>query len=336
MAVMARRRWLAIGGALAAGLTAAYVLRRRARRAANEPGARLSPGSVDKEQFLADERYVQEGLREADLDGRRARVFDRGAGHAIVFVPITSGLAVVYSRQLRAFAHTNRVLLYERDEKLEQPVSVEARVQELRKLLDHRGIERAHVVGLADAGAPTLLFGRLHPDRALSLTAINLGPRYRMPPYWLNERIIMPLTERLPVERVVPDAAIRILVGRISSAGGGLSRQLTRHMVGQIRQPMRVHKFSMLPISRDHDTRTWAHTLAVPTLLIGRDDDPFAPVAELEQLASALPDCRGLHILPDGGRYITYTWADRVNDLLRDFFAATEESPSSQMPAPAA
>jgi pimeloyl-ACP methyl ester carboxylesterase len=66
----------------------------------------------------------------------------------------------------------------------------------------------------------------------------------------------------------------------------------------------------------------WAHTLRPPTLLIGRDDDPLAPVHELEELAALLPDCRGVRILPDGGRFVTYTWADRVAAMLREHFAA--------------
>ncbi len=37
-----------------------------------------------------------------------------------------------------------------------------------------------------------------------------------------------------------------------------------------------------------------------------------------------LPNCHGLTVLPDGGRFITYTHAGEVNALLRDFFRTVE------------
>jgi pimeloyl-ACP methyl ester carboxylesterase len=329
----ARRRTL-IAGALAVGAGAGAARRRYGRRADPQRGAREQPPTVTDEEFLADERYIQDGFEHADVGGWKTRIFDRGQGEAILFVPIIRGLEVVYARQLRAFAPTHRVLLYERDETLDRPVYVESRVEEMRRLLDHLEIERAHVVGLGDAGVPTLSFGRYHPDRSLSLTSINLGPRYRMPPYWLTEKVINPLTVKLPVERVVPGAVIRAWVINKTTGDGALPKHLIRHMVEHIPQPMRVHKYSVMPVTDQHEMRDWAHTLDVPTMLIGRDDDPLAPVAELEELAAQLPRCHGLHVLPDGGRFITYTWGERITGLLREFFAAaTATTAASADPA---
>ena len=67
-------------------------------------------------------------------------------------------------------------------------------------------------VDLGDAGVPTFNFGRILPDRALSLTSLCLGPRYRVPPYWLNEGVINPLTERLPIEGLIPNAVIKAMI----------------------------------------------------------------------------------------------------------------------------
>jgi pimeloyl-ACP methyl ester carboxylesterase len=322
--------WRAGPAVLLAAAVAAALLARRARKGRDpSPGDR--PPTVGDAEFLADERYVQDGYRPAAVGGRRTRVFDRGEGEAVVFVPIIRGLEVVYARQLRAFAPTHRVLIYERDEALEHPVPIAARVEEIRALLDHLGIERAHVVGLGDAGVPALHFGRAHPDRALSLTSVNLGPRYRMKPYWLTEGVVNPLTVRLPVERFVPGWVIRSFVVSKTAGGGALPKHLIRHMVDHIDEPVRVHKYSVMPVTSEHEMRDWAGTLRVPTLLIGRDDDPLAPVAELEELAAMLPDCRGVHILPDGGRYLTYTWADRVAALLRAHFAAAGQAQERPM-----
>jgi pimeloyl-ACP methyl ester carboxylesterase len=188
-------------------------------------------------------------------------------------------------------------------------------------LLDHLGIERAHVVGLGDAGIPTFNFGREHPDRCLSLTSICLGPRYRVPPYWLNERILNPLTERFPLDRIIPDRVVRAMVVKATS-GGRLPPHLVAHMVDNIDHQMLVHKYSVLPVTHAHEMRDWAGSLDVPTLLINRDDDPLAPVEETRELAALLPRCHGVEIFEDGGRFLTYSRADEINRLLRDFFAA--------------
>jgi pimeloyl-ACP methyl ester carboxylesterase len=287
-----------------------------------ESAVRGPGGVVSDEEFLADERHVFDGYREATIDGWSTRIFDDGDGAPIFFVPIIRGLEVVYAKQLRAFASTNRVLLYERTESIDKPVLVGARVAEMRAVLDHLGIERAHVVGLGDAGIPTFNFGREHPDRCLSLTSICLGPRYRVPPYWLNERILNPLVEHLPMEHVVPDKLIRTMVVKATAGGGPLPPHLIGHMVDHIDHQMRVHKFSVLPVTSRHEMRGWARELTMPTLLINRDDDPLAPVAEMEELERLLPNCHGLTVLRDGGRFVTYTHADEINALLGDFFRA--------------
>lgn len=313
-------RFVAFGAALGALGGGAALLRRRRQAADAEPREIGGPVIGDVE-FLEDERSVFSAYKEVTIDGWRTRIIDKGKGEAIFFVPIIGGLEVVYSKQLREFAKTNRVLFYEREESLDKPVYVEERVEELRRVMDHCGVEKAHIVGLGDAGVPTFNFGRIYPERALSLTSLCLGPRYRVPPYWLNEGIINPITERLPIEGLVPNAVIKAMVIKGTFGNGRLPAHLIGHMVDHIPEQMRVHKFSVLPVTHHHEMRDWAHTLRTPTLLINRDDDPLAPVVEMEELAAALPNCYGLKVFRDGGRFITYTWAEGVNTLLRDFFA---------------
>ena len=297
--------------------------------ASDAGGAALQTADLaSDEEFLGDERYVLDRYRPATIEGWSTRIFDEGQGDAVVFVPIIKGLEVVYSKQLQEFSNSNRALIYERTESIDRPVYVAARVDEIRKLLDHLGVERAHIVGLGDAGIPTFNFGREHPDRCLSLTSLCLGPRYRVPPYWLNERIINPLTERLPLERVIPDKLVKKMVVKATS-GGRLAPHLVAHMVDNIQQQMRVHKYSVLPVTHHHEMRDWARTLDVPTLLINRDDDPLAPVRETHELAALLPRCYGVEILPDGGRFITYSRAEEINRMLRDFFAKAEQAASA-------
>jgi pimeloyl-ACP methyl ester carboxylesterase len=286
--------------------------------------------TVGDDEFFADERFVLDGMQPATIDGWSTRIFDQGEGEAIVFVPILGGLEVVYAKQLRVFAATNRVLLHERTESLDRRVPVGPRVDEIRKVLDHLGIERAHIVGLGEAGITTYNFGREHRDRCLSLTVLCCGPLYRVKPYWLTKNVIEPAIDHLPLEYLPTDGLIRSFVVKTTSGNGPLPKHLIRHMVERIPNQMRVHKYSVAPIEHRHDMYPWAHTLDVPVLLVNRDDDKVAPVDEMGDLARLLPRCYGYEVLSDGGRFVTYTWADRVNELLRGFFArlAAGEPPS--------
>jgi pimeloyl-ACP methyl ester carboxylesterase len=59
----------------------------------------------------------------------------------------------------------------------------------------------------------------------------------------------------------------------------------------------------------------------VPTLLVTTDEDPRATREDLEALAEALPDCRGVHVVPEGGRFVNYVQGDEVNRLIREHYA---------------
>ncbi|HEY8598271.1 MAG TPA: alpha/beta hydrolase [Thermomicrobiales bacterium] len=329
---------LAVGAALGVVGGVAYRLN-AGKRAAPTP---LMVGSVvPDDEFYADERYIHDHLVDATIGDWRTRIFDQGpmnvtAGDVqgptdaatddvpIFFVPIIKGLEVVYAKQLRLFAETHRVLLYERTESLDRPVGTEVRAEEIRRVLDHLGIERAHIVALGDAGIPAFNFVRDHPSRCRSLTVLCLGPRYKVPPFWLNEGIINTAMERLPLEYIVPGSVVRKQVLRGLAGTGRLPAHLIGHMLDYMPEQTRLYKYSILPMTRHHEMAPWAHRITVPTLLMDRDDDRVAPVAEMQELAALLPQCHGLFVFNDGGRFITYTWADPINARLREFFAAVK------------
>lgn len=319
---------LAVGAVF--GVVGGITYRLTARKRAAAPAPVMVGSIVGDDEFFADERYIHDHFVEATIGGWQTRIFDQGptSGTAddvpIFFIPIIKGLEVVYAKQLRLFAETHRVLLYERTESLDRPVGTEVRAGEIRRVLDHLGIERAHVVALGDAGIPAFNFVRDHPSRCQSLTVLCLGPRYKVPPFWLNEGIINTAMERLPLEHIVPGSVVRKQVLRGLTGTGRLPAHLIGHMLDYMPEQTRLYKYSILPMTRHHEMASWAHRITVPTLLMDRDDDRVAPVAEMQELAVLLPQCHGLSVFNDGGRFITYTWADPINARLRAFFAAVK------------
>jgi len=66
-------------------------------------------------------------------------------------------------------------------------------------------------------------------------------------------------------------------------------------------------------------------------LLITTDEDPRASRADLEALAAALPDCRGVHVVPHGGRFVNYIQGDEVNRLIREFYGTLARQSSPEL-----
>jgi pimeloyl-ACP methyl ester carboxylesterase len=92
-----------------------------------------------------------------------------------------------------------------------------------------------------------------------------------------------------------------------------------------------VCKYSVTPLVLYHDLRRKAARISSPTLLLTTDEDPRASRADLDELAAALPDCRGVHVVPQGGRFVNYVQGDEVNRLIRAFYAGLVPGPSAKV-----
>ena len=79
-----------------------------------------------------------------------------------------------------------------------------------------------------------------------------------------------------------------------------------------------------------HDLRRKAGRLVSPTLLITTDEDPRATRADLDELAAGLPD-RGVHVVPQGGRFVNYVQGDEVNRLIRAFYAGLVSGTAAEL-----
>ena len=276
---------------------------------------------VSDEQLDGDLAYVDEGLRHERIGSWETELFDRGEGVAVLFVPILGHVEVIYARQLRDFSRDHRAITYRRPEATRAPATIADRVREVRELLDHLGVERAHVVGRGEGAIVASEFAVAHPDRCRSLVMIGLGLRHKVPPVPLTRALNWALLH-LPIDgRLLTDEGWRKKVVKYLS---GKDQRLTYDQLWRVyvRIPefIRTCKYSVTPLVHYYDLRPKAGSLRVPTLLITTDEDARATRADLEELAAALPDCRGVHVVPQGGRFVNYVQGDEVNRLIRELY----------------
>ncbi|WP_421997850.1 alpha/beta fold hydrolase [Reyranella sp.] len=115
-------------------------------------------------------------------DGVKLYFEEAGQGTPILFVHEYSGDWRSWEPQMRFFARRYRCITYSFRGYPGSDVPAEAAmygqkhaIDDARHMLDHLGIDKAHIVGLSQGAFATAHFGRQYRDRALSLTLAGIG-----------------------------------------------------------------------------------------------------------------------------------------------------------------
>ena len=115
-------------------------------------------------------------------DGVRLYYEESGSGIPVIFVHEYAGDWRSWEPQLRHFGQRYRAIAYNARgyPPSDVPADVSAYSQhraadDIRSILDHLKIDRAHIVGLSMGGFATLHFGFRHPTRARSLVVAGCG-----------------------------------------------------------------------------------------------------------------------------------------------------------------
>lgn len=191
-------------------------------------------------------------------------------------------------------------------------------------VLDHYGIDKAHVAGASMGGMITQLVGLNHPERVLTLVPIMSSPdpsavtdamegkatRFKLSPP--SEAVIGAATAGANLDWSDRDAVLdnrvamfRILAGSAHPYDEAARRALfAREMDRANNFPSsQNHAFIVGASERWHDR---LDTISVPTLVIHGTDDPILPLDHGQAIAESIPGARLLtmpgvgHELPDG------------------------------------
>jgi pimeloyl-ACP methyl ester carboxylesterase len=115
-------------------------------------------------------------------DGLKLYCEEIGVGTPVIFVHEFAGDYRSWEPQVRHFGRRYRVISFNARgyPPSDVPEAVSSYSQnraadDIVAVLDHLGIERAHIVGLSMGGFATLHFGFRHPSRACSLTVAGCG-----------------------------------------------------------------------------------------------------------------------------------------------------------------
>lgn len=173
---------------------------------------------------------------------------------------------------------------------------VDERVDDLRAVMDHAGIERAHLFGSSEGGPMTLLFAATYPDRVDSVVLFGSGAS--LFPAGMSEAEV---ADRRALHHAYASrwgtAASRVAEGFAPSLVASDPSFVDWHRRYERLSASSDSLRDLLELGLHMDVRELLPTLDVPTLVIHRSGDRVVPVERSREVAAAMPNAR-LHEEP--------------------------------------
>ena len=138
----------------------------------------------------------------ADINGVRMHYDVQGSGFLLVFIHAAIANLDMWDAQMPVFSSKFRVIRYDvrgfgetRD-----PAGKYTDYEDLKTLLDHLGVKRAHVAGVSNGGRIALEFALQFPDMIEKLVMVGPGlPGYRPPTDKFDEDVSAKYDEAIKI-----------------------------------------------------------------------------------------------------------------------------------------
>ncbi|MFM9886904.1 MAG: alpha/beta fold hydrolase [Burkholderiales bacterium] len=269
----------------------------------------------------------------ADSNGVRLYFEEAGRGAPIIFVHEFAGDLRSWEPQLRHFSRRYRCIAFNARgyppsdvPKSRSQYSQVAAIEDIRSIMRHLRLAKAHIIGCSMGGYATLLFGLAYPRLAHSLTAIGAG------------------SGSDPLQRKQFLAASAAAVDRYEE--GGLAAALKPYMTQANRVQLMAkdprawaefaaHFLEGSALGRAHTVRGVTMRrpsiyslergfarLAVPThLIVGdEDEDPLGPNLFIKRVCAAAR----LTVVPSSGHVVNVEEPQIFNRITGDFLSLVD------------
>ena len=269
----------------------------------------------------------------AVVDGVRLYYEEVGAGAPMIFVHEFAGEAASWAPQVRFFARRYRTIAYNArgyppSDVPDDPAAYsQARaVDDIRGVLDHLKIAKAHVVGLSMGGYAALHFGLTYPERALSIMVGGAGYGSKA-----DEREGFKRDSQTIVDRFEREGMAQ--VANTYANGPTRVQFLDKDPVGWKefhelleRGSAKGHALTMRGVQMQrpsvYELTDRMAKLEVPTLIMtGDEDEPcLEPALHMKR---TIPTA-GLVVLPKSGHTINLEEPEAFNRAVLDFVTAVD------------
>jgi pimeloyl-ACP methyl ester carboxylesterase len=267
----------------------------------------------------------------ANVNGVRLHYIEAGEGRPLVFVHEFAGDAESWQPQIRFFSRRYRTIAfnargYPPSDVPDNPeaYSQQQAVDDIKGLLDHLRIDKAHVCGLSMGGYATLHFGLSYPERALSLVVAGAGYGSDDPEgHKRDSEVVVRRFETEGMEKT----------GDYYAHGPSRVQFLEKDPIGwqEFRDRLvagsaKGHALTMRGVQMKRPTiyslEARMTLLEVPTLIVTGDEDE--PCLDPSIFMKRKIPTSGLVVLPKAGHAVNLEEPDAFNRAVLDFLAAVD------------
>lgn len=190
-------------------------------------------------------------------------------------------------------------------------------------LMDHLGIDRAHLVGASMGGMISQILALEHPDRvrSLGLLITSPGPDERLSP--TRDELIAVATREVTTDAELAQREVdlwRVLTGSGSPFDEAAHRAQATLDAERGTNPNSSHPLAVFTTPSRMDA---LGAVAVPTLIVHGDEDPIFPMDHGEALAKAIPGSTLLTLHGVGHELPTQVAEELLAALLANLAAAS-------------
>jgi pimeloyl-ACP methyl ester carboxylesterase len=256
----------------------------------------------------------------AAVSGTRLYYEVRGQGQPVVLIHGGNLDCRMWEDQLQPFAERFKVVRYDVRGfgKSDRPTEPYSDVDDLYNLLDHLGIETAHVVGVSMGGTIAIDFALRHPERLDRLVVVGSGlSGYKWPAdcnlrQWSIIEAARDLGPSVAVERWLQGPGNAAAMEDVQLAAR-LQRMATANAHAFLANPLLPRPIKPPAVERLDE-------IASPMLIVVGERDEPAIHAIADLLAEQVPGAQKA-IIPAAGRWPNMEQPAEFNRLVLDFLA---------------
>lgn len=249
------------------------------------------------------------------INGSPRIAFDcLGEGEAVVFLHGVGGNRRNWSAQLAVFGRYFRSIAWDArgygdSDDYEGPLDFNDFADDLLRLLDHFGIDAAHIVGLSMGGNIALHFAILHPPRVRSLVLCDTDRGMTHIPETDRQEFLRLRRDPLLAGRELAD----IVPAIVDSLSGPHASMSARQIL--MESMLSLHKKSYIKsveATVNFDIRHAIHQIECPTLVAVGEYDQLTPLSEAKAICAGIPHSR-MVIIPKAGHVSNVEQPDAFN-----------------------
>jgi 3-oxoadipate enol-lactonase len=247
----------------------------------------------------------------------RLAVSVAGEGPLVLFLHGIRGNRGNWSKQVQSFATHYRAAAWDArgyggSDDYPGPLQFDHFSGDVLRVVEHFGVERAHLVGLSMGGRIARNVALRFPERLKSLTLVSTTPGF--------DAMSMDDVRRFVTERKAPPTpeGVRKLLG--SRAEPGAFEALWQSVSAVREESYR----KTLEASVAQDRGAPLENIRVPTLVVSGDEDSVYPPALAHEVARRIPGAE-LVMMQGAGHLVNLEQPQRFNQLVMDFIGKQEK-----------